>query len=72
MDAVLQQLAWQRARSCCEYCHVPAEMTLLPFQLDHIKDPPPIGGSLLYPPALLSATLLHRGLSCATVSQGGR
>ena len=36
MDAVLQHLVWHRARSCCEYCHVPAEIALLPFQIDHI------------------------------------
>jgi len=36
MDAELRQLVWQRAASRCEYCHVPAEVSLLPFQIDHI------------------------------------
>ena len=36
MDATLQQLVWQRARRRCEYCHFPADIALLPFQIDHI------------------------------------
>ncbi len=36
MDAELRQLVWQRASSRCEYCRVPADMALLPFQIDHI------------------------------------
>lgn len=36
MDAELQRLVWQRAEKRCEYCHVPAEVALLPFQIDHI------------------------------------
>lgn len=36
MDATLQQLVWQRAKSRCEYCHFPAPISLLPFQIDHI------------------------------------
>ena len=36
MDAVLQQFVWQRAGYRCEYCHVLAEIALLPFQIDHI------------------------------------
>lgn len=36
MDAELRQLVWQRAASRCEYCHVPAEVSLLPFQIDHV------------------------------------
>lgn len=36
MDAELRQLVWQRASSRCEYCHVPADVALLPFQIDHI------------------------------------
>jgi hypothetical protein len=27
---------WQRARLCCEYCHLPASAVLAPFQIDHI------------------------------------
>src|SRR5215510_815194 len=36
MDAALQHLVWQRAQQRCEYCHFPADISLLPFQIDHI------------------------------------
>ena len=36
MEAALEHLVWQRAQHCCEYCHIPADISLLPFQLDHI------------------------------------
>jgi hypothetical protein len=36
MDSALQQLVWLRAKGCCEYCQFPAEVALLPFQIDHI------------------------------------
>jgi hypothetical protein len=36
MDAELQRLVWQRAAQRCEYCQVPADVALLPFQIDHI------------------------------------
>ena len=36
MDTTLQQLVWQRARRQREYCHFPADISLLPFQIDHI------------------------------------
>ena len=36
MGAELRQLVWQRAAQRCEYCQVPAEVALLPFQIDHI------------------------------------
>jgi hypothetical protein len=36
MDTTLQQLVWQRARRQCEYCHFPADISLLPLQIDHI------------------------------------
>src|SRR3990170_2463074 len=36
MDAELRLLVWQRASSRCEYCRIPAEVALLPFQIDHI------------------------------------
>lgn len=36
MEAALQQLVWQRAQQRCEYCHFPADISLLPFQIDHI------------------------------------
>ncbi|MBM4255659.1 MAG: HNH endonuclease [Deltaproteobacteria bacterium] len=36
MEPELRRLVWQRASQRCEYCHVSAEVTLLPFQIDHI------------------------------------
>ncbi|MCE9555992.1 MAG: HNH endonuclease [Planctomycetes bacterium] len=36
MDADLVQLVWQRAKNRCEYCQFPTEISLLPFQIDHI------------------------------------
>jgi hypothetical protein len=36
MDAELRQFVWRRASSRCEYCHMPADVALLPFQIDHI------------------------------------
>ena len=36
MDAELRHLVWQRAARRCEYCHIPADVALLPFQIDHI------------------------------------
>jgi hypothetical protein len=36
MDAELHSLVWQRAKNRCEYCHFAADISLLPFQLDHI------------------------------------
>jgi hypothetical protein len=36
MNDELRHLVWQRAARRCEYCQVPADVTLLPFQIDHI------------------------------------
>jgi 5-methylcytosine-specific restriction endonuclease McrA len=36
MGAALEKLVWQRANRRCEYCQFPADISLLPFQLDHI------------------------------------
>jgi len=36
MDAELEQFVWQRADGRCEYCRFPADIALLPFQMDHI------------------------------------
>lgn len=36
MDDALKQLVWQRAGARCEYCHLPQEHDVLPFQIDHI------------------------------------
>jgi len=36
MDRHLEQLVWQRANHRCEYCQFPADIALLPFQIDHV------------------------------------
>ncbi len=36
MDAALEQLVWERANRRCEYCQFSADISLLPFQIDHI------------------------------------
>jgi hypothetical protein len=36
VDEELRSLVWQRAKSRCEYCHLPDGHTDAPFQVDHI------------------------------------
>jgi hypothetical protein len=36
MDAALVDLVWERADSTCEYCGLPAALSLLTFEIDHI------------------------------------
>jgi HNH endonuclease len=36
MDETLRSLVKQRANHRCEYCHMPQEYDVLPFQIDHI------------------------------------
>src|SRR5262245_16046048 len=36
MDAALENLVWQRAGSCCEYCQLAQECSSIPFEIDHI------------------------------------
>jgi hypothetical protein len=36
MAATLDQLVWQRAKSRCEYCHLPQAFSPLPHAIDHI------------------------------------
>jgi hypothetical protein len=36
MDAALHELVRTRANGRCEYCQIPADISLLPFQIDHI------------------------------------
>ncbi|MEX2121782.1 MAG: HNH endonuclease signature motif containing protein [Pirellulales bacterium] len=36
MDRDLEQRVWERAKGRCEYCKFPADIALLPFQIDHI------------------------------------
>lgn len=32
-----RQRVWNRADGCCEYCGMPQELDVQPFQLDHIR-----------------------------------
>jgi hypothetical protein len=36
VDRALEDQIWERARSRCEYCLLPARYTEAPFQIDHI------------------------------------
>ena len=36
MDNALVRLVWQRALHRCEYCQIPQEHDLVPFEIDHI------------------------------------
>ena len=36
MDLALRELVRERARGFCEYCQIPEQFMLLPFQIDHI------------------------------------
>jgi 5-methylcytosine-specific restriction endonuclease McrA len=36
MDEELTNLVWQRARHCCEYCHLHQDYSRLTFEIDHI------------------------------------
>src|ERR1700722_17991224 len=36
MYRALEKQIWNRARSCCEYCRLPAEFVNAPFQIDHV------------------------------------
>jgi 5-methylcytosine-specific restriction endonuclease McrA len=36
MDNTLREFVRQRANYCCEYCRMPREHDILPFQIDHI------------------------------------
>lgn len=36
MDESLVAVIWGRAKSCCEYCKLPADCSDAPFQIDHI------------------------------------
>lgn len=37
MDPGLRRAIWQRAGNRCEYCHLPSELDVLPFQIDHVR-----------------------------------
>jgi HNH endonuclease len=36
MNDALRRLVWDRARNMCEYCRLPQELDVLPFQVDHV------------------------------------
>ncbi len=36
MDASLVRRVRERARNRCEYCHLPAEFSSIPFEIDHV------------------------------------
>jgi hypothetical protein len=36
MKSTLRQLVWKRANHACEYCQIPQESDLLPFEIDHV------------------------------------
>src|ERR1700676_4974948 len=36
MPESLEQLIWDRADHCCEYCHMPQLYDELPFEIEHI------------------------------------
>jgi hypothetical protein len=36
MDNALRLLVWKRADDSCEYCRMPQQFDILPFQLDHV------------------------------------
>jgi len=36
MNEALKRLVWDRAKNTCEYCQLPQELDVLPFQIDHI------------------------------------
>ncbi|SRR6266851_5413630 len=36
MDETLRQLVWDRAQNTCEYCRIPQQFDILPFQIDHV------------------------------------
>lgn len=36
MDKALEELVWERAGGCCEYCQVPQALDPLRFQIDHV------------------------------------
>ena len=36
MDKAMERRVWRRARACCEYCRMPQEHDMAPFEIDHI------------------------------------
>src|SRR3954469_21415675 len=36
MDRTLEELVWERAGNCCEYCRPPQTIEELPAEIDHV------------------------------------
>jgi 5-methylcytosine-specific restriction endonuclease McrA len=36
MERALQELVWERAGRCCEYCRMPQEFDEATFEIDHV------------------------------------
>ena len=36
MDAALVALVWRRSGNRCEYCHLPQQSAVIPFEIDHV------------------------------------
>jgi hypothetical protein len=36
MRRALEDIVWERAFGCCEYCQIPQQFDRLPFHIDHI------------------------------------
>jgi hypothetical protein len=62
---------WQRAKRRCEYCHFPADLSLLPFQIDHIISEK-LGGRTVFENLALSCERCnsHKGPLAAGYLQG--
>ena len=37
MSKARREQVWERAGGCCEYCQMPQDLDVQPFQLDHIR-----------------------------------
>src|SRR5262245_8706667 len=50
MERSLEDLVWERANGCCEYCRMPRRYDRTPFEIDHIvarvHGGPTLGGNL--------------------------
>ena len=53
MDVGLRQRVWRRAAGRCEYCRLPHDLDVLPFQVDHVR-PIKHGGQTVFENLALS------------------
>jgi hypothetical protein len=37
MARARREQVWERANGCCEYCQMPQQLDVRPFQLDHVR-----------------------------------